>query len=137
MTQAPEYRLVPVEATEAMICAGYENREGPTPYRAYQPSEVAAIYSDMLDAAPLPAAPAASTSAQGLPDSPLRIGNQVVYSAGHMVAHAIDALARSTDAPSEPKGEHYDEVKATLTALHAFVESLCSPAIYLRLGPAA
>lgn len=42
--------LVPREPTQEMIYAGYENREGPTPFAAYRPSEVAAIYQDMVAA---------------------------------------------------------------------------------------
>lgn len=103
MTQAPEYRLVPVEPTDDMLVSGQEAWVKRARTAVEDCEEARSIYAAMLAVSPLPAAPAASTSAQGLPDSPLRIGNQVVYSAGHMVAHAIDALARSTDAPSEQK----------------------------------
>lgn len=43
---------VPRDATLEMIRAGCENREGPTPFEAYRPSEVDAIYADMVAAAP-------------------------------------------------------------------------------------
>jgi hypothetical protein len=46
------WKLVPIEPTMEMLAAGYENREGPTPYAAYRPSEVGAIYQDMIAAAP-------------------------------------------------------------------------------------
>lgn len=56
----------------------------------------------------------------------------------------VDAYARAGIATHVAKApaagvasEPYEEVKATLTGLHSFVESLCSPEIYRRLGPAA
>lgn len=56
---------------------------------------------------------------------------------------AAQPLQAPPAAPSAEQGEapgtseHYDEVRATLTGLKVFVESLCSPEIYRRLGPAA
>ena len=44
--------IVPWEPTLEMLRAGCENREGPTPFEAYRPSEVGAIYRDMITAAP-------------------------------------------------------------------------------------
>lgn len=54
---------------------------------------------------------------------------------------AIDSLASMASTPvgevSRLAEEPYGEIKATLEGLHSLMESLCSPEIYRRLGPAA
>src|SRR3954467_13809917 len=101
MTQAPEFRLVPVEPTKLMLVKGENalHRASHGDFVATE-GEIESFYRAILDAAPLPAAPAADRAvSERAAQELLTYGDPFVASRARLL---LDALARSTDAPSEP-----------------------------------